>query len=432
MESGGFPMFKRCLVLVLAVVVIVTVGAVGATTGDRASAAPVPAATMASWGDNASGELGIGTLKDSDVPVAVTGLAGVTALAGGDGFSLALLSDGTVDAWGDNNLGELGQGTDSGPDTCPSDPIGPACSTTPTPVPGLNGVKAIAAMDLTGLALMSNGTVKSWGDNIDGELGDGVGTKGPEMCGDGWQCSMTPVKVKGLAHVKAIAGGGISALALLSKGTVKAWGDNSAGELGNGSSRGPKKCEGAPCATRPVTVKGLTDVTAIAVGGLFSLALLSDGTVMAWGLNSMGQVGNGTTAPDEGCVCVDRPAAVSDLTGVEAIAGGTDDGLALLTTGTVEEWGSNDDGQFGNGNTTGSDMPEPAFSGEGGFSAVAAGDDLSAGVRDSGVVGAGNGLAGQLGNGAMTNSDVPVVASGLSGVTVLDSGFAHVMAVSSP
>ena len=122
-----------------------------------------------------------------------------------------------------------------------------------------------------------------------------------------------------------------------------AWGCNDSGQLGNGTTTDSDV---------PVAVSGLGGVTAIAAGADHSLALLSDGTVMAWGYNGSGQLGNGTTTDS------DVPVAVSGLSGtVTAIAGGGTHSLALLSDGTVMAWGRNGSGQLGNGTTTDSHVP---------------------------------------------------------------------------
>jgi hypothetical protein len=161
-------------------------------------------------------------------------------------------------AWGDNSLGQLGDGTSSDSDV----PVAVSVST---------GVKQISAGYFHSLALLSNGTVVAWGENDLGQLGDGTTTT-----------SDVPVAVSGLSGVTAVAAGGDHSLALLSNGTVMAWGYNQYGQLGDGTATGPEMCGSQACSRVPVAVSGLTGVTAIAAGSGHSLALLGDGTVMAW------------------------------------------------------------------------------------------------------------------------------------------------------
>jgi alpha-tubulin suppressor-like RCC1 family protein len=280
-----------------------------------------------------------------------------SALAGGLDHVCAVLSNGTVKCWGYNAQGQLGLGTSTGPDTCVG---GAACSTTPMEVSGLTGVTAIAAGPYHTCALLSGGTVVCWGDNQAGELGNGS-TSGPDTCGSD-PCSTSPVAVSGLTGVKAIsARGSFTTCALLSTGTVECWGDNTSGELGIGSSTGPDMCTLGPCSTVPVEVSGLTGVTAISVGGV-SCAVLSTGTLECWGSNEVGGLGNGNPLGPDTCTgpigCSTVPIAVPGLTGVTAVSAGAAT-CALLSGGTVDCWGYNDTGEVGDGTSTGPDTCGP-------------------------------------------------------------------------
>src|SRR5207237_1349033 len=134
-------------------------------------------------------------------------------------------------------------------------------------------------------------------------------------------------------------------MALKADGTVWAWGDNSYGQLGDGTFTSRSK---------PVRVTNLPSVTAISMGGRHSLALAPDGTVWAWGENDNGQLGNGTftLASPYG---IPTPAPVVNLTGVAAIAGGGNYSIALREDGAVWTWGRNNGGQLGQGTIT----PDP-------------------------------------------------------------------------
>jgi len=234
-----------------------------------------------------------------------------TALAAGSGFACVLRSGGTVECWGNNYDGELGNGTSKGPQSCDYVPY--ACSTTPVGVSGLSGVTAIAAGNADGCALLSSGTVECWGDNEWGQLGDGTST-GPQTCGPpsgSRSCSMTPVAVSGLSGVTAIAAGGAHACALLSGGTVDCWGANFFGQLGNATSSGPETCNGMACSSTPVTVPGLSGVRAIAAGGSESCALLTGGTIECWGDNTFGELGIGTSTGPQKCMYGNMPSPCS-------------------------------------------------------------------------------------------------------------------------
>jgi alpha-tubulin suppressor-like RCC1 family protein len=299
--------------------------------------------TVKAWGRNPFGQLGTGTSESADVPVSVCAVGAtapcseesqqlkeVIAIAAGGEHSLALLSNHTVVAWGENAFGELGGGTSSS-----SVPVA-VCAPAPEPCPGshLSEVVAIAAGYRHSLALLKDGTVMAWGQGTYGTLGNGTETN-----------SNVPVAVSGLTGVTGISAGMRHSLALLSNGTVKAWGSNERGQLGDGTSAGPEACgiNGA-CSKIPVAVCDgahpgpcppngfLTGVSAIAAGGKHSLARLSSGTVKAWGLNENGQLGDGTSTGPEACgpaACSTTPVEVSKLNGVKGIAGGGQHSLAF-------------------------------------------------------------------------------------------------------
>ena len=328
-----------------------------------------------------------------------------------------------VMAWGANDYGQLGGGTTAGPDRCSG---GLPCGTTPAAVRGLSGVTAIAAGPDHNLALLSNGTVMAWGENTYGELGDGA-SAGPGNCSGLLPCSATPVEVRGLRGVTAIAAGLYFSLALLSKGTVMAWGLNDYGQLADGTKSGPSTCSsGAPCSTRAAAVRGLHGVTALAAGSDHSLALLSNGTVMAWGLNTSGQLGNGGTAGTS------TPVPVRGLHGVRAIAAGSDYNVALLSNNTIVTWGDNAYGQLGDGTTTSRSTPV-AVRGLTGVTAIAAGSDHNLALLSNGmVVTWGENTYGELGDATTSGPSVcssglpcsttPKAMSGLPRVTAIAAG----------
>ncbi len=281
--------------------------------GARHSLALIANETVLAWGSDEFMQLGEEG-NQSSVPVLVKGLTGVKAVAAGAEHSLALLSNGTVMAWGENEYGQLGDG-------------GTKESSGPVPVKGLTGVTAISAGANFSLALLSNGTVMAWGDNEVGQLGSGKASS-----------STVPVAVKGLKEVTAISAGGDFALALLSDGTVESWGSNEFGQLG---AEGNEEESGSNV---PVPVASLTGVAQIAAGTHHALALLTGGTVMAWGENTYGELGNGAMKARQ-----QTPVAVSGLSGVSAVSAGGQDSVARLTSGGVMTWGINVWGTLGDG-----------------------------------------------------------------------------------
>lgn len=295
--------------------------------------------------------------------------------------------------WGTNLGRQLGNGTVN------------AQSNVPSPVVGLKFVTEVSAGGDHGMALLADGTVQDWGSNRFGQLDDG--TTLPKN---------VPVKAQGLAGVRQISAGGGHSLARLANGTVMAWGANDSGQLGNGTTTP----EEAPEEARPPTlVKGLTGVKEVAAGTSFSLALLNNGTVMSWGNNESGQLGNGKITASN------LPVAVKGLTGVTAIAAGEDFALALLSNGTVEAWGSNAYGQLGNAGVEElfSSTPVPV-EGLSGVAKIVAGANHGLALTTAGAVMAwGANGSGQLGSGVFsTRNEKPQAVGGLSGVTSIEAG----------
>ena len=280
--------------------------------------------TVMAWG---AGEIYGSALRESDTPVAVSGLSGVTAIATSASHSLALLAGGSVMAWGGNDYGDLGDGS-----TKPSEaPVA-------VRLPRGASATAVSAGEYDSLALLSNGTVLAWGYNFSGQLGDGT-TASSDL--------PVAVALPGGAHAIAISAGWEESTALLSDGSVIAWGNNSLGLLGDGNREGPEKCGAEGCARTPVTVQGLSGVAAISTSLDVTMALLEDGSVVSWGSNYDGQLGDRSTEASY------TPVAVSGLSGVTAISSGLDVSLALLEDGTVMAWGYNGYGGLGIGSPLG-------------------------------------------------------------------------------
>ncbi|MBV8940689.1 MAG: hypothetical protein JO321_10585 [Solirubrobacterales bacterium] len=360
--------------------------------------------SLLAWGLNTSGQLGNGSTTNSHLPVKVKLPKGtkVSKVAAGFDHSLAVTLTGSLLAWGLNTSGQLGDGSTTN-------------SGLPVKVKLPRGTKmtAVAAGYYHSLAVTLTGSVLAWGDNAHGQLGNGSATG-----------SRVPVKVKLPAGTKVskVAAGYGHSLAVTSTGTVLAWGDNAYGQLGDG---------GTTDSHRPVTVKlpAGTKVTAVAAGYGHSLAVTSAGSLLAWGLNTSGQLGNGSTTNSPVPVKVKLPAG----TRVTAVAAGYGHSLVVTATGSLLAWGLNTSGQLGNGSTTDSHLPVKVKLPRGTkVSKVAAGNYHSLAVTLTGSLLAwGNNSYGELGNGSTTGSHAPVKVKLPTGTKVskVAAGHGHSLAL---
>jgi len=340
---------------------------------------------VACWGFNSDGQLGDGTRTDRLTPTAVSGLgSGIAAIAAGANHTCALTTGGGVVCWGRNADGQLGNGGSG---------MG-SRSLTPTPVVGLaNGVAAIAAGYAYTCALTTGGAVLCWGDNWAGQLGDGTTAH-----------RVTPTAVIGLeSGVAALVTGGVHACAVTSAGGAMCWGWNATGQLGDGTTTGR---------LTPVAVVGMDGgVEMLAAGDTHTCAVTTAGGGVCWGKNVSGQLGDGTTA--------DRwtPTAVSELgSGVAGISAGFSHTCAVATGGTVVCWGSNAVGQLGDGTT----VPRLTPTAVGGLerrvaTVVAGGYHTCAVTAGGGALCWGWNLNGQLGDGTTADRQTPTAVVGLAG-----------------
>ncbi|MFF0943293.1 S-layer homology domain-containing protein [Kocuria sp. CPCC 205300] len=276
--------------------------------------------TVWAWGANSFGQLGDGTTTDSSAPVQVTGLSDVRSIAADHFTAYALRADGTVWAWGRNNFGQLGNGTTTN-------------SSVPVQVDGLSDVEDLRPARDSAYALTTDGAVWAWGGNYAGQLGNGARAD-----------SSVPVQVTGLSDVESLETEHTSAYALTTDGRVWAWGSNAYGQLGSGTT--------APLSSVPVQVSGLSAVRSIETNGFSAYAITADGTLRAWGHNVSGELGNGTTANSSLPVQV---AGLSEVQSVEVHHYGS--AYALTADGTLWAWGGNHYGQLGNGTRTDSSVP---------------------------------------------------------------------------
>src|SRR6266545_456566 len=306
---------------------IATAGA----AGDYHTCALLQNGAARCWGLNSTGQLGDGSTTNSATPVAVVGIAGAAAVTSGGGHTCARFPDGTVECWGQNDVGQLGNGSTTN-------------SATPVTVSGITTATVVSSGYFHTCAVLQDGTVRCWGDNTYGQLGDGTTIIPPAVRGGPSTAhSATPVTVSGISTAVTVsAADGFHTCALLQDGTVRCWGLNYSGQLGNGSTTD---------SSTPVTVSGISTAVAVSIGVIHTCASLQDGTVRCWGDNSTGQLGNGSTTNSS------TPVTVSGITTATVVTSGYNDACALLQGGSLQCWGINSYGQLGNGTTTDAHTP---------------------------------------------------------------------------
>ena len=344
--------------------------------------------TVTAWGGNFQAQLGRGTIGGDDPrPMLVPGLAGVRGIAANGTNGFALRDDGTVWGWGGRSTGDLG---------LPAAGI----SATPVRIAGLDDIVSISA-GYPNLALRRDGTVWIWGQGRRVELDHPV-----------------PVRKHGLPrNVVSVAAGNSYGLALLADGRVLAWGDNSAGQLGNGTRVNRSS---------PAPVPGLPPIRAVSAAQYSGYAVARDGTLWSWGFNGMGELGRGSKA-----VFLLRPGRVVGLTDGVQIAPGEDHALAVRRDGTVWAWGSNWYGDLGDGTMSSSTRPVRVRL-PGRAVSVGASWMHSLALRADGTVWAwGANDNGQVGPGGSTafNYPIPTRVQQVTGMSAIAVGGFHNMAL---
>ena len=262
------------------------------------------------------------------------------------------------------------------------------------------------------VAVDGAGKVSTWGDNTYGQLGDGSTTD-----------HLTPKLIPSLTGVQQLEGGREHVLGLTMTGAVLAWGWNKHGQVGNGSVGGIVKS--------PVQV--LTGAIDVGAGHYSSFAVKADGTVWGWGQNTTGQIGPGTTA-----LRVRTPRRIEGLDGVSIVdvAGGRNHAIAPTAGGNVYAWGSNAYGQLGDGTWQNSSTPV-LVSSLTDVVGIFAGRDHNLAVRSDGSVWSwGYNRYGELGDGTGMSRNAPVRVvrlngSALGNIVQVGAGANHSLALRS-
>ncbi len=331
------------------------------------------------WGEDWFGNLGTiyRTVDEaSHVPIA-EGLGGIKSLAAGESSGYALLDSGEAVAFGANGHGQLGDDSedhsyfDEKSDVPVEQELGDG------QIVPLTGIQSISPAGDHALALLENGTVKTWGSNGSGQMGRGTGGFEHEthertvLATTVSSLSRHALAERGLPEVVAVQGAGGDDFAILANGEVMGWGNDEYGQTGVGpphyeadgttivkselchTEAGFERCIKEP---RPVVLANgepLLGVAALTGGTASTYALLGDGQVMAWGSNANGQLGRGMSAPAGTHTRNAPPAPVVEaagepLSGVRSVTAGDTHALALRANGEVVGWGDGEQGELGN------------------------------------------------------------------------------------
>jgi alpha-tubulin suppressor-like RCC1 family protein len=334
------------------------------------------------WGSNNEGQIGqhpTDVLRSS-VPLEISGLTGVTAVAAGARHTCVLKSDTTVHCFGASGqaIGNLSSGI------------------TYQPIQVLTGAASITAGGGHSCAVMTTGAVRCWGSGFSGELGDGTG-------------SSSHIPVEALAaseQAVAVSAGNSHTCALLSDGTVKCWGFNMEGSLGDGSTTN----RNSPVTVGLATGGNLTDAVSVSAGLRHSCAVTTSNVAYCWGGNMYQELGSATAMggsntrahPVRSVRASNTP--ISDAVGVSA---GDYYSCILRTTGAVACFGDNTYGQIGNGTGGSSANQGPeTVAGVTGAQAVTTGKEATCAMSTSTLWCWGNSSNGKLGNGSTANVTV--------------------------
>ncbi len=366
--------------------------------------------TVRCWGNDDYGQLGSGAASVTTTcfpatgisgtpqicvaPIAISSLSNVTALAAGGYHTCALISDGSVKCWGRNDRGQLGDGTT----------VSKAAPVTPID----SGAIAIATGRFHSCAVVTGNVVKCWGTNQNGQLGaSGL----PADCSTAYYSDFaetepycpTPFSVVGVSSASNVATGYGHTCALISNGSIKCWGDNSVGQLGQSVAVSP---------SAPVTVSGLSAVKQLASNDVRTCTVSGTGNrLQCWGQNQWGEVGNGNTIEQ------DTPVPVANLPAsptVLSVATGAGHTCSLMSDSTLRCWGDNAFGELATNDASPVTSPVTPGGVNGAVSAVSGGGGHTSAVitADQSIQCWGRNQRGQLGTGTTADSVSPVTVNG--------------------
>jgi alpha-tubulin suppressor-like RCC1 family protein len=267
------------------------------------------------WGYGGLGQLGFGPTSNSSSPVRVSTFENAIQVAAGEFHTCAVFENKTVKCWGFGESGVLGDGfQERDNNRIVSHPIN---------VQGIENASQVTAGDKHTCALLDDGTIKCWGEGIDGKIGDGAGIT-----------RKSPVSVAGISNAVQVSAGGSHTCAVISDKTIKCWGNGAHGKLGNGSDSS---------SATPVSVPGISNAVQVSAGAYETCAVLLDATIKCWGSGTY--IANTVSVAGSGSFNVTK------------IDKGTNSSCALMEDFKIKCWGFNSVGQLGDGSTINTTAP---------------------------------------------------------------------------
>lgn len=352
-------------------------------------------ATVWCWGASSGGQLGDGMdAQTAPFPVRIPVVSSVAQVSTRGDSSCARSASGGLWCWGKNDSGQVGTAVAPRPDLTVAPPVA---------VPALTGVDEVAAGE-EHTCVRVGGRVSCWGSNTSGQVGDGTIAS----------ARLSPTATA-FTDAAALSSGDSFSVGLTTSGGVQAWGTNGLGQCAQ------------PATVRsvraPTTIAGLDHVTQISAGVSHACARRMDGSVLCWGANESGQLGDGTT------VQRNAPVAVLGLTNAVEVQCGAAHTCARRSDGAVVCWGANSAGQLGTGGTGAPALSPAGAVAISGVTALTLGASHSCARLSSGVVQCwGRNADGQLGDGTTTDRSSPVAVLRVSGAVGIAAGTAHTCA----
>jgi alpha-tubulin suppressor-like RCC1 family protein len=324
-------------------------------------------------------------------------------ISAGNETTCTVISDGTIKCWGNDGAGRLGIGSEN------------VNQNEPVTVSSINDAIQVMAGYQHSCAVLDNGSAKCWGWDNYFQLGDG-GELGVAQTNQ-----LTPVNVLNITTATTITAGEDYSCALLSGGTIQCWGKGELGQLGNGTN---------DTVTSPVTVSNITNAIDFEAYTSNACAIIDNGSVNCWGYGGYGQLGDGVVVMTNGLAYkTNTPVAVSNITNAAEITMGYYHACALLDNGTVNCWGKGEYGQLGNGTASTDVVNTPVtVSNIDTAIAISAGRVHTCAILSDGTIKCWGSWS-MLGNGSTSNQSTPVSVSNINNAIAISSGYNHTCAL---